>query len=78
MSVWSWVLDNFFEELEEVACKEFTQEWSMHQTKSGECDGDTHIDVWVWSMDIVGETQGRSTGYADEGVKMDRGSVEIG
>ena len=29
-------------------------------------------------MGLAGETRGKITGYADEGVKMDRGGVKIG
>ena len=49
-----------------------------YKTVSGQCYGDTHLDIWLRSMDSAGQTQGTNRSYTDEGVKEDRGGFQIG
>ena len=45
---------------------------------SGQCYGDTHLDIWLQSMDSAGKAQGTNRGGTDEGIKEDRGDFQNG
>ena len=49
-----------------------------YKSVSGQCCGDTHLDIWLQSMDSAGQAQGTNRSYAVEGVKEDRGGFQVG
>ena len=49
-----------------------------HKSASGQCYGDTHLDLWLRSMDSAGKAQGTNRGGTDEGIKEDRGGFQNG
>ena len=45
---------------------------------SGQCYGDTHLDIWLQSMDSAGKGQRTNRGGMDKGIKEDRGGFQNG
>ena len=45
---------------------------------SGQCYGDTHLDIWLRSMDFADKAQETNRGYTDEGIKEDGGGFQNG
>ena len=56
--------------------KELTK--STKLSASGQCYGDTHLDIWLQSMDSAGKAQGTNIDGTDEGIKEDRGDFQNG